>query len=74
MLTLPQVPQATATKHKHTMSSTQTMKAVNYEGPFKVAVQDVEIPRIDHPDDVIVKVTTSGESSRCPDDVFLAVG
>jgi threonine dehydrogenase-like Zn-dependent dehydrogenase len=38
-----------------------TMKAVNYSGPFKVTVQDVEKPGIEHPDDVIVKVTTSGE-------------
>lgn len=37
-----------------------TMKAVNYSGPFKVTVQDVEKPGIEHPDDVIVKVTTSG--------------
>lgn len=41
-----------------------TMKAVNYSGPFKVTVQDVEAPRIEHPDDVIVKVTTSGERER----------
>lgn len=41
-----------------------TMKAVNYSGPFKVTVQDVEKPGIEHPDDVIVKVTTSGERNR----------
>lgn len=41
-----------------------TMKAVNYSGPFKVTVQDVEKPGIEHPDDVIVKVTTSGERSE----------
>lgn len=40
------------------------MKAVNYSGPFKVTVQDVEKPGIEHPDDVIVKVTTSGESNE----------
>lgn len=41
-----------------------TMKAVNYSGPFKVTVQDVEKPGIEHPDDVIVKVTTSGEHNE----------
>lgn len=40
------------------------MKAVNYSGPFKVTVQDVEKPGIEHPDDVIVKVTTSGERNE----------
>lgn len=35
------------------------MKAVHYEGPFKVSVKEVEIPKIEHPDDVIIKVTTS---------------
>lgn len=35
-----------------------TMKAVNYTGPNKVQVQQVERPKIEHPDDVIVKVTT----------------
>lgn len=38
--------------------TTQTMKAVNYVGPSKVTVADVEKPRIEHPDDIIVKVTT----------------
>jgi hypothetical protein len=36
------------------------MKAVHYEGPFKVAVKEVELPKIQHPDDVIIKVTTAG--------------
>lgn len=35
-----------------------TMKAVNYTGPNKVQVQQVERPKLEHPDDVIVKVTT----------------
>lgn len=34
------------------------MKAVNYVGPFKVRVEDVEKPKLEHPEDVIVKVTT----------------
>jgi threonine dehydrogenase-like Zn-dependent dehydrogenase len=44
------------------MSSTTTMKAVNYQGAFKVKVEDVPMPTIEHPDDVIVKVTTSGKA------------
>ncbi|KAI5370470.1 Putative alcohol dehydrogenase, zinc-type, GroES-like superfamily, NAD(P)-binding domain superfamily [Septoria linicola] len=36
-----------------------TMKALHYDGPFKVSVRDIERPKIQHPDDVIVKVTTS---------------
>lgn len=35
-----------------------TMKAVNYIGPHKVQVQEVEKPKLEHPDDIIVKVTT----------------
>lgn len=38
--------------------ATQTMKAVNYQGPFKVKVEEIELPKLQHPDDVIVKVTT----------------
>lgn len=36
------------------------MKAVVYEGPHKVAVQDIENPRIQNPTDVLVRITTSG--------------
>ena len=40
--------------------ATQTkMKAVNYQGPFKVKVEEVDRPKIEHPDDVIVRITTS---------------
>lgn len=42
----------------------QTMKAVHYEGPFKVSVKDVPLPKIEHPDDVIIKVTTAGMCIR----------
>lgn len=38
-----------------TMSTTTTMRAVVYEKPFSVVIRDVEKPRIEHPDDVIVK-------------------
>ncbi|KAF8056541.1 hypothetical protein FPV67DRAFT_1729449 [Lyophyllum atratum] len=36
-----------------------TMRAVVYEQPFKVSVQQVKKPTILHPDDIIVKVTTT---------------
>lgn len=39
---------------------TGNMKAIHYEGPFKVSVKEVELPKIEHPDDVIIKVTTAG--------------
>lgn len=35
-----------------------TMKALNYLGPYKVRVEEVEKPKMEHPDDIIVKVTT----------------
>ena len=38
--------------------ATTTMKALNYLGPYQVRVEDVEKPRMEHPDDIIVKVTT----------------
>lgn len=41
--------------------ATTKMKAVNYQGPFSVKVEDVPRPKIEHPDDVIVKVTTAGK-------------
>ena len=37
-----------------------SMKAVHYEKPFEVSVREVSLPKIEHPDDVIVKVTTAG--------------
>ncbi|KAJ5410050.1 Alcohol dehydrogenase superfamily zinc-type [Penicillium crustosum] len=41
------------------MTTATTMKALNYIGPYQVRVEDVERPKLEHPDDVIVKVTTS---------------
>jgi len=45
------------------MSTTkpEKMKAVHYEGPFKVSVKEVPLPKIEHPDDVLIKVTTAGQ-------------
>ena len=36
-----------------------SMKAIVYQEPFKLKVEDVEKPKIEHPDDVIVKITTT---------------
>lgn len=49
----------------------QKMKAVHYEGPFKVSVKEVETPRIQHPDDAIIKVTTS---AICGSDLHMYQG
>ncbi|KAI0089765.1 hypothetical protein BDY19DRAFT_84361 [Irpex rosettiformis] len=35
------------------------MRAVVYDEPFKVSIREVEKPQIQHPNDVIVKITTS---------------
>ncbi|GHJ39119.1 glutathione-independent formaldehyde dehydrogenase [Streptomyces sp. TS71-3] len=47
------------------------MKAVVYKGPFEVAVEDVEKPRIQHPNDVIVNVTSS---AICGSDLHMYEG
>lgn len=53
------------------MSSTQTMRAVNYQGAFSVKVEDVPKPTIEHPDDVVVKVTTA---AICGSDLHMYEG
>jgi D-arabinose 1-dehydrogenase-like Zn-dependent alcohol dehydrogenase len=55
----------------NTNMSGQKMKAVHYEGPFKVSVKEVELPKIEHPDDVIVKVTTA---AICGSDLHMYQG
>jgi hypothetical protein len=47
------------------------MKAVHYEGPFKVSVKDVPLPKVEHPDDAIIKVTTAGRSIPSLKDNFI---
>lgn len=47
------------------------MKAVCYEAPFRVVVKDVPIPSIEHPDDVIVRVTTA---AICGSDLHMYEG
>jgi len=51
--------------------SGEKMKAVHYEGPFKVSVKDVELHKIQHPDDVFVKVTTA---AICGSDLHMYQG
>ncbi len=46
-------------------STTTTMKAVHYEKPFQVSVREVPLPKIQHPDDAIIKVTTAGRNLCC---------
>ncbi|KAK5100849.1 hypothetical protein LTR70_001114 [Exophiala xenobiotica] len=52
-------------------TETKTMKAVNYQGAFKVKVEDVPRPKLEHPDDVIVKVTTA---AICGSDLHMYEG
>ena len=47
------------------------MKAVVYKAPFEVAVEEVEDPRIEHPSDVIVQVTTT---AICGSDLHMYEG
>lgn len=47
------------------------MKAVVYKGPFEVAVEEVENPRLQHPNDVIVRVTST---AICGSDLHMYEG
>ena len=49
---------AMATGYKQTQATMVQMRAVVYEGPFKVSIKHVEKPTIKHPNDVIVKGTS----------------
>ncbi|HVT70202.1 MAG TPA: alcohol dehydrogenase catalytic domain-containing protein, partial [Trebonia sp.] len=35
------------------------MKAVVYQGPFKLAVEEVDDPRIEQPGDAVIRITTA---------------
>jgi len=54
------------------MSATATMKAVHYEKPFEVSVREVRVPKIEHPDDAIIRVTTAGEYRQSKRNVLAA--
>jgi glutathione-independent formaldehyde dehydrogenase len=47
------------------------VKAVVYKAPFQVAVEEVEDPRIEHPNDVIVRITTT---AICGSDLHMYEG
>jgi glutathione-independent formaldehyde dehydrogenase len=47
------------------------MKAVVYKGPFEVAVEEVEDPRIERPTDVIVRITST---AICGSDLHMYEG
>ena len=47
------------------------MRAIVYKGPFQVAVEDVEDPKIEHPNDVIVKLTST---AICGSDLHMYEG
>ncbi|MDN5687468.1 MAG: alcohol dehydrogenase catalytic domain-containing protein, partial [Brachybacterium sp.] len=47
------------------------MRAVVYEGPYEIAVKDVEDPKIQDPTDVIVRITTS---AICGSDLHMYEG
>jgi glutathione-independent formaldehyde dehydrogenase len=47
------------------------MKAVVYKGPFQVAIEDVPDPRIEHPSDVIVRITST---AICGSDLHMYEG
>jgi glutathione-independent formaldehyde dehydrogenase len=46
------------------------MKAVLYQGPFNLKVDQVPKPEIEHPDDIIVKITTT---AICGSDLHMYV-
>lgn len=47
------------------MATGTQMKVVNYDGPFKVSVNEAPRPKVEHPDDAIIKVTTAGRKRCC---------
>src|SRR6201994_4818864 len=47
------------------------MRAVVYRGPFEVSVDNVDDPRIEHPNDVIVKITST---AICGSDLHMYEG
>jgi len=46
------------------------MKAVEYQKPFTLEVKEVPKPNIEHPDDIIVKITTT---AICGSDLHMYV-
>lgn len=46
------------------MATKDTMKAVVFHGPYKVALEDRPVPKIQEPTDIIVKVTYTALCGR----------
>ncbi len=44
------------------------MRAMVYRGPYKIRVEDKDVPRIEHPNDAIVRVTLA---AICGSDLHL---
>ncbi|EHK98623.1 putative Uncharacterized zinc-type alcohol dehydrogenase-like protein YycR [Glarea lozoyensis 74030] len=53
------------------MSKTETMKAVVYQEPFEVTIEDRPLPKLTHPDEAIIKVTTA---AICGSDLHMYQG
>jgi threonine dehydrogenase-like Zn-dependent dehydrogenase len=53
------------------MATETKMKALHYDGPFKVSIKEIDLPKIEHPDDVIIKVTTA---AICGSDLHMYQG
>lgn len=47
------------------------MKAVTYQGKNTISVKEVELPMIQHPEDVIIKITST---AICGSDLHLYQG
>lgn len=54
-----------------TTSETKTMKALHYDGPFKTSIKSIPRPKIEHPDDIILRVTTA---AICGSDLHMYQG
>lgn len=51
------------------------MKAIVYNGPRDVQVQDMPDPKIEHPNDVIVQITTSAaRTCNCDEPILKSQG
>jgi glutathione-independent formaldehyde dehydrogenase len=55
----------------HSPMGVAPVKAVVYKGPFQVAVEEVEDPKIESPNDVIVRITTT---AICGSDLHMYEG
>src|SRR6195952_3872488 len=61
----------TARRTSDLMRGAQRMKAMVYRGPYRVRVEEKAIPKIEHPNDAIVRVT---RAAICGSDLHLYHG